>query len=342
MRLFHILCSVFSLVLVAILLSTNAAAWKNESYTTDISSPGFGTHDWIANNSLSMVPLNESQYIHDYLNYYYYGTELPDNANPLLGDGYGDTTKHHVYFDAVGTCTDSASADRAQAMYDLALAELKAGNYQTASKYAGTMTHYIADLAVFGHVMGATTTPWGAEVHHDDYESYVQNHHSTFESYIVFDGALNQIDAKSATITLAHDTTFDDSGGGKTCVWMDANYDWTSQAYKDRCGQSINKATNLVADVLHSLAVEAEYTTTSLPVTNTTDPTTNTTTPTTNTTVPTDNDTVPSSTDNTSTNQTDSTDNEDTPFPPILTIVAIVIVLSVITSIIHRRKNRRL
>jgi hypothetical protein len=222
MRLYRGVILVLAIGLAFALVMPTARAWKNESYTTDINAPGFGTHDWIANKSLSLLPVNESQYIDDNLNYYYYGTELPDNPSPLFGDGYGDTTKHHVYYDAAGTSTDSSSADRAQAMYDLALAELKANNYQSASKYAGAMTHYIADVAVFGHVM-SSTTPWGAETHHDDYEGYVQSHHSTFAGYISFDGALTQRTASNAALTLAHDTTFDDSGGGKTCVWMDAS-----------------------------------------------------------------------------------------------------------------------
>jgi hypothetical protein len=464
---------ILSLSLIAILLSTNAAAWKNESYTSNISSPGFGTHDWIANKSLSMVPVNETQYIHANLNYYYYGTELPDNANPLFGDGYGDTTMHHVYYDAAGTCTDSSSATRAQAMYDLALAELKAGNYQSASKYAGAMTHYISDLAVFGHVMGATTTPWGAEIHHDDYENYAQGLHSTVGSYIVFDGTLTVRTASSATLTLAHDTTFDDTGGGNTCVWMDANivpvtpvtpppagslmineveanpegtdigfewiefynptsqaisltgytlynndndlksmsgivpangylvytfttqwldnadekvilkagttiidetpvkndgydddrawarvpngqdtnldsdwkfvtstngsanpstraYDWSDPAFVSRAGQSINLATNLIADVLHSLAVEAGYAGTSVT------PPTNTTVPTTNTTVPATNTTQPST--NTTTDQTDEVGGDEI---PALSTLAMVVIFLLIGAL-HRKKRKPL
>jgi hypothetical protein len=42
-----------------------------------------------------------------------------------------------------------------------------------ASKQAGIMTHYIADVTVFGHVRGAKTD-WGTETHHSDYEGYVQ------------------------------------------------------------------------------------------------------------------------------------------------------------------------
>jgi len=33
------------------------------------------------------------------------------------------------------------------------------------------MSHYIADVGVFGHTMGASTD-WGTETHHSDYESW--------------------------------------------------------------------------------------------------------------------------------------------------------------------------
>ena len=40
------------------------------------------------------------------------------------------------------------------------------------------MTHYIADVAVFGHVMGAKSD-WGVEMDHSDYEGYVQRTQTT-------------------------------------------------------------------------------------------------------------------------------------------------------------------
>jgi hypothetical protein len=53
---------------------------------------------------------------------------------------------------------------------------------------AGTMIHYIADVAVFGHVMGSKTL-WKTEVHHSDYESYVDDrtgaYNSSFNSYYI-------------------------------------------------------------------------------------------------------------------------------------------------------------
>ena len=57
-------------------------------------------------------------------------------------------------------------------------------------------------------------------------------------------------------------------------------YDWTEPAFVNRAGQSINMAVNLIADVLHSLAMDAGYSTAPyVPPVNTTIPqTTNSTT----------------------------------------------------------------
>src|SRR3989304_1237751 len=69
----------------------------------------------------------------------------------------------------------------------------KAGDERSAARAAGVVSHYLSDVAVFGHVMGASTD-WGAEVHHSDYEDYVRDRatgtaSSTFDPYLAFDGS---------------------------------------------------------------------------------------------------------------------------------------------------------
>ncbi|MCX8161938.1 MAG: hypothetical protein N3E44_02955, partial [Candidatus Bathyarchaeota archaeon] len=127
------------------------------------------------------------------------------------------------------------------------------------AKYAGAMTHYIADMAVFGHVMGRNTV-WGEEKHHSDYESYINSktstYHSDFEIFLSFDGELRVISAYDAAVELAYDTTFDRLGRGLTCVWMDENYDWSNPIFVGRVGESLNLAVNYVADVLYTLYVD--------------------------------------------------------------------------------------
>ncbi|MEA1908620.1 MAG: dockerin type I domain-containing protein [Euryarchaeota archaeon] len=235
------------------------SAWSNGGYSDDPGDVCYGTHDWIAEHALNFLPPAERQYIDDNLNWYLYGTELPDNPHP--DDGICDTSKHHVYFYENGSLMDDASAVRAQDIYNNTLAFLKEGDCVNASKYAGIMTHYIADVAVFGHVMGKKTD-WSAEVHHGDYESYVQrrtdgNVSEAFDPYIEFDGTLDVVTAYDATIHVANDTTFDAESEGRGCIWMDSHYNWSDPGFRDECGESLNLAINVVADVLHTLYSEA-------------------------------------------------------------------------------------
>lgn len=247
------------LLLVANSAVSTVYGWGNGGYSPDPNSPKYGTHDWIAEHALDWLPQTEKKFILENIAIYLYGTELPDNGN--APDGIGDTAKHHVYYFANGTLQDDIGAVRAQQEYENALNLYKAGRVAEAVKHLGAMTHYIADLAVFGHVMGAKTD-WGAEKHHSDYEDYVEQRTASYDDefnvFLQFDGSLTTISAYEAAITLAYDTTFD-VDGNLTCVWMDNNYNWNNPAFKNRCGESLNLAVNLIADVLHTFALEIQH-----------------------------------------------------------------------------------
>ena len=107
--------------------------------------------------------------------------------------------------------------------------------------------------------MGASTV-WGGESHHSDYEDYVDtrtnNYQDEFNSFLVFDGNLSLTAAYDGALTLAYDTTFD-VDGDLTCVWMDTHYNWSDATFRNRAGESLNLAVNLVADVLYSFYTEA-------------------------------------------------------------------------------------
>jgi hypothetical protein len=237
--------------------SAEVSGWSNGGYSADPNNPDYGTHDWIAEHALDWLPPEEKQFLLDHKAAYLYGTELPDNGQ--AADGIGDTTKHHVYYFSDGSVHDDVAADRAEEEYAKAVAAYTAGNSSEAAKQLGIVTHYIADMGVFGHVMGASTA-WGAETHHSDYESYVQTRTNSyvddFDSFLVFDGSLSTLSAYDAVVTLANDTTFD-ADGQYTCVWMDQNYDWSDAEFKNRCGESLNLAVNIVADILHTFYTEA-------------------------------------------------------------------------------------
>jgi hypothetical protein len=229
-----------------------AAGWLNGGFSSDPNNPAYGTHDWIAQHALDWLPNEEKEYVLDNLAAYLYGTELPDNGG--APDGIGDVALHHIYYWANESLQDGVCATRAQTEYNNALNYIKYGNVTMAVKTLGIMSHYIVDVGVFGHVMGVGTD-WGPEMHHSDYESYVNertnSYDDEFNTYLAFDGSLDTISAYDAALTLAYDTTFD-VDGDLTCVWMDQYYDWSNQTFKDRCGESLNLAVNFLADVLHT------------------------------------------------------------------------------------------
>jgi hypothetical protein len=248
-----------AMLLALLAVSSQATAWSNGGYSADPTNPDYGTHDWIAQHALDWLPAAEKQYIVGNLAAYLYGTELPDNGG--APDGIGDQTNHHVYFYSGGGLQDDASAARASQEFDIAEGYLASSSDSPAAKTAGIMSHYIVDVGVFGHVMGAATD-WGGEVHHSDYEDYVTARmtsytSSMFDPYLVFDGRLDNVTAYSATLRIAHNTTFGDGSSTQSCTWMDTNYDWSSPTFTDSAGASLNRAVNALADVLHTLAVQA-------------------------------------------------------------------------------------
>lgn len=158
-----------------------------------------------------------------------------------------------------GNLQDDASALRAQEEYEKVIDRLTSGEDALAAKQAGIMSHYVVDLAVFGHVMGSSTD-WGSEAHHSDYENYVRDRttgyvSSEFDPYLVFDGDLVELDAYDGALDVAFVTTFGDGGDVRSCVWMDGNYDWSDGVFRDSAGASLNLAVKVLADVLHGVAV---------------------------------------------------------------------------------------
>jgi len=115
---------------------------------------------------------------------------------------------------------DDAAAVRAREEYAKAVVAFNAGNKTEAAKRLGVMAHYISDMAVFGHVMGESTA-WGTEIHHSDYEDYVDartnSYQDDFSSFLAFDGNLTPTMPYDAAKALAYDSTFD-ADGDLTCI----------------------------------------------------------------------------------------------------------------------------
>ncbi len=227
-----------------------ASAWSNGGYSADLENPDYGTHDWIADMALTLqtydVSFLEGTYHTDYL----VGTEAPDNPEFI-----GDSTYHHIYYYSSGALQDDSGAERADAMYIAALDRLEAGDFSVAAYYIGAMTHYVSDMGVFGHTMGAYTD-WGAEVHHADYEEEFEDR---LDSLVLPSGIpLGNSTAYDAALGLAHDITFG-AGDIMPNIWMDSNYDWYDGVFEDSAMASLHAAVSAVASAINNLMFEAGY-----------------------------------------------------------------------------------
>lgn len=228
------------------------SAWSNGGYSSDPANPDYGTHDWIADNALTVQVLDVAFLTTTYHSRYLLGTEAPDNP-----DYIGDSTNHHVYFYASHALQDDKSALRASEMYATALGHLVNGDGYNAAFDIGAMAHYVSDVGVFGHTMGIGTD-WGAEVHHSDYENHVE---SMISSLAAPSGIpLGDNDAYSATLALANDVTFGHSAIMSN-VWMDGNYGWTEPVFLGSAMSSLNSSIAAVAAVINHLIIEAAPTT---------------------------------------------------------------------------------
>lgn len=247
-------CTVLALALAlaaaAVLAPLSASAWGNGGYSDDQENPDYGTHDWIADKALTLQAEDVAFLAATYHSEYLLGTEAPDNPEFI-----GDSINHHVYYYSSGALQDDASAVRAQALYALALASLEGGNLPAAAYQIGAMTHYIADMGVFGHTMGAYTD-WGAEEHHADYEEAVGD---MLGSITLPPGmVLGNLSAYDAALELARDTTFGE-GAIKTNVWMDSNYDWADEIFEASAMASLYGSVSASAAAINHLIVAAAY-----------------------------------------------------------------------------------
>ncbi|WP_455393219.1 Ig-like domain-containing protein [[Eubacterium] cellulosolvens] len=249
------------LILNSFLFFSCTTGWKNGPAGSEFSSnpeePKYGTHDWIAEHALDWLDVEEKQYILDNLATYLYGTELPDKTTGP--DGIGDMVLQHVFYNETAVLKNDSGCRRAKEEHALAVEYIENGDLYNGTLHLGIMTHYIADLAVFGNVMNETY--WGVPTHYEDYMNYVNSemssYNSVFNSYLNDIGILGIDTAYNAALLVAFNTTFNPrninpfGGGNRTCTWMDANYDWLDPEFKDRCGESLNYAVNNVAEMLY-------------------------------------------------------------------------------------------
>ncbi len=243
-------------------LGKTTVAWSNGGYSSDPNNLDYGTHDWIAEHAVNLLPSNESGWLTNNRMAFLYGTEAPDNSQASFQGrkGYGDTWDHHNYYSGT-TCTDSSASQRASEEYQKALACLKNGSYAVAAWYAGAMTHYIDDVACWAHVLNNESS-----TAHSDFETQVDHVTGSYSANtftVTYDGTLDTISAFSAATSMGQDTYYD-NGLTYNAWWMNVNFHstWSSVSawsiqFKSRVAESLNLAVNAVADVLHTLIVES-------------------------------------------------------------------------------------
>jgi hypothetical protein len=247
-------------ICIAIMLIPASSAWYNGSSNDIHYSVEFGSHDWIAHQALLMLPeSNRTWYVDEAITYFLQGTEAPDdeNLNYYGLMGYGDNYYHHNYYTSDYSTTlpneDDASL-RAQEEYEKAIAALVTNNLNAALFYAGSMCHYIADLAVWGHVIQN-------ETHHGDFESSANNKmDEPSEAFFTaeFDGSYDNHTAYEAAFLMGQETM----GNGSyiyNAYWMDNNYQpfgfktQPETPFDFRVQFLVDMATDLCTDVLYHL-----------------------------------------------------------------------------------------
>jgi hypothetical protein len=253
---------VSTLLLSSIIITPPITAWKNGPTGSEFSSnpqaPRYGTHDWIAEHALDWLEPEKKRYILDNLATYLYGTELPDKT--IGPDAIGDTALHVFYFDETETVMNDSAAQRAKSEQDLAFEYLENGDVYNGTLHLGIMTHYLVDLAAFGNVMNATY--WGIATHHEEYMDYVNSemtsYNSDFDSYLRHIPTTGVSDSSEGAKAIAEDTTFGEGENNLwNCTWMEANYSWSNPEFKDRAGESLNLATNIITAILKAQYMES-------------------------------------------------------------------------------------
>lgn len=241
------------------ILPPTTLAWSNGDAEDVYYGDRFGSHDWIAHQAMLLLPaVNRSWYTGELVTIFLVGTHAPDDSSVDMGNGlvgYGDTPNHHNYYSAdYSTLIDDDASVRAQEEFDKAIAALGAGNFSAALFYAGSMIHYLSDLAIWGHTMTG-------EANHSNFEDSVNNKMDvpTEEFFTVtFDGEYTTHTAHQAAFLMGQET-YGNGSGTYNATWMDDNYapfgfkTEPETTFDFRMEYLVNMVVNLGADVLFQL-----------------------------------------------------------------------------------------
>jgi hypothetical protein len=157
--------------LFALLLPAAAAAWSNG----DDHGNGFGTHDWVLQEANRLAARQSAGWVS-------LKVGLPHTDDP-------DTEFHDFYYHVYDVWGDhyGDAPKKVMEYYGKALAARKAGNVKLASKDAGIMAHYYADICCPLH----TDQSAAEDRMHSNYESAAQTLTDSVgenRSWISYDG----------------------------------------------------------------------------------------------------------------------------------------------------------
>lgn len=254
--------------ILAVALSAAAGtvqAWKNgppgnkvTNRAADCITPPYATHDWIADQAVSLLPREARTWLLPYRNLVLIGTEAPDYANllqecSLPNRGYDDTGKgrHDLRFDDFGNVIYDHPAVRADEEYKKAVAAFRNGQAGHAAYYLGAAMHYIGDMSQFGHTIKG-------ETHHHDFEAWVATltptaKGSLFERFIFPNGTLEPRTAYDAVVRTGR-FTWEGRAPVIPPKEMDSRYNGPASvndaAFINSIGLCLNKAANEAANML--------------------------------------------------------------------------------------------
>lgn len=249
-------------VLAVILTPLGAFAWNNGGAGSR--TPGYATHDWIAEHAMMLLPENERAWLEPHRDAYLLGTEAPDNANIPAScgtphTGYDDRGSGHsvewaadfsdFVSDGQGGKKDRA-ARRAREEYNKAAEAFEEGDPAAAAFFLGAMAHYIGDVAQYGHT-------YPDERIHSLYEGWAERRTDTFDQEQVFEShlALDSLVRRRPYTAVKRISLRTLRGEGEilTATEMDRKYaaQERDEEFIASVGASLNLAVNELADVLH-------------------------------------------------------------------------------------------
>jgi hypothetical protein len=218
----------FCTCLAGLLLPASALAWNNGGDGGN----GFGTHDWVIREAARLAKKQGAGWLLVRV------AELKsDDPDTRLRDFY-----YHVY-DIWGDKYGDAPS-RVRKYYRRALAARKAGDWRTASKNAGLMAHYYADICNPLH----TDQTDAEDRMHSSYESAAQRYTDEpgeNSAWVVFDG----YDRRSSVASFTRSTA-KASHKSYSALVRGYNRDGMSPEVLAITKRSMNRAANGLADLL--------------------------------------------------------------------------------------------